>query len=213
MHFGNLHAQHGQSWAVRRWVRHTRTVSIRLTRPSQEALASLAQAATSDSLTYGPVGISTMAEPPAGYRRARWSASLGNGEHAFDRAVRALQHWKVHDGAGLAVHAAGPPEVGSVVAMAAPLPIGWIDVVCRVVDVVDEPDRFGFTYGTLPVHPEQGEESFTVIRLPDGSTEFQIVSASRPRHILARAVPPVARGLQSAATNRYLAAMRSSIEG
>ncbi len=91
--------------------------------------------------------------------------------------------------------------------MAAPLPIGWVEVVCRVVDVIDEPDRFGFTYGTLSVHPEQGEESFTVIRASDGNSEFRIVAASRPRHVLARALPPVARRLQRAATNRYLAAM------
>ena len=95
--------------------------------------------------------------------------------------------------------------------MAAPLPIGWVEVVCRVVDVVDERDRFGFTYGTLSVHPEQGEESFTVIRTDDGAIGFQIVAASRPRHVLARAFPPVARRLQLAATNRYLAAMQSAV--
>lgn len=202
----------GQIWAVRRLPRQTRDVSIRLTRPSSEVLIALAEAATADPLTYGPVGMSAMTEPPSGYRLDRWSTSLGAGEHSFDRAVRALRHWSVHEGAGLVVHASGPPAVGSVVAMGAPLPIGWVEVVCRVVDVVDERDRFGFTYGTLSVHPEQGEESFTVIREPDGSIHFEIVAASRPRHVLARAVPPVARRLQIAATNRYLSAMRSSVD-
>jgi uncharacterized protein (UPF0548 family) len=96
--------------------------------------------------------------------------------------------------------------------MAAPLPVGWVEVVCRVVDVVDEPDRFGFTYGTLSIHPEQGEESFTVVRAHDGTIVFEIVAASRPRHFLARAVPPVAHRLQMAATNRYLAAMLSAAD-
>lgn len=95
--------------------------------------------------------------------------------------------------------------------MAAPLPIGWVEVVCRVVGVVDEPNCFGFTYGTLSVHPEQGEESFTVVRADDGMITFEIVATSRPRHLLARAVPPVARRLQMAATNRYLAAMQSTV--
>ena len=94
--------------------------------------------------------------------------------------------------------------------MAAPLPLGFIDVVCRVVDVVDVPDRFGFTYGTLPVHPEQGEESFTVVRHDDGSVVFEIAAASRPRHLLARACPPVARRLQRSATTRYLDAMSAA---
>ncbi len=165
-----------------------------------------------DSLTYDVVGMSAMAEPPAGYRLDRWARSLGDGEHVFDRAVEALRHWRVHEGAGLVVEAAGPPAVGSVVAMAAPLPVGWVEVVCRVVEVVDEPDRFGFTYGTLSTHPEQGEESFTVIRASDGSISYQIVAASRPRQVLARMFPPVARRLQAAATGRYLAAMQSAVD-
>ena len=111
------------------------------------------------------------------------------------------------------VHPAGPPDIGLVVAMAAPLPMGWIDVVCRVVAVVDEPDRFGFTYGTLPVHPEQGEESFTVTRSDDGSITFEIVAVSRPRQPLARAFAPVARRLQAAATKGYLQAMQSEVSG
>jgi uncharacterized protein (UPF0548 family) len=154
-----------------------------------------------------------MDEPPAGYRQDRWSRSIGTGEHTYERATEALRSWRVHEGAGLVVAASGPPTVDSVVAMAAPLPIGWVEVVCRVVGVVDGPDRFGFTYGTLPVHPEQGEESFTVIRNPDGAIEFRIVAASRPRQVLARAVPPVARRLQRAATGRYLAAMQSFVNG
>ena len=187
-------------------------MSIRLTRPSAAELRSLADAASTDSLTYDTVGMSQMAEPPAGYRLDRWSRSLGTGEHTFERAVAALRAWRVHTGAGIFVHAAGPPALDSVVAMAAPLPIGWIEVVCRVVGVVDEPDRFGFTYGTLSVHPEQGEESFTVIRTPDGGNAFQIVAASRPRQALARAFPPVARRLQTAATHRYLAAMQAAVD-
>jgi len=129
----------------------------------------------------------------------------------FRRAADALRNWRVHEGAGLVVLAAGPPSVGAVVAMAAPLPVGWVDVVCRVVEVFDEQDRFGFAYGTLSVHPEQGEESFTVLRAGDGSVSFEIVAVSRPRHVLAQAAPPVARRLQAAATNRYLEAMQSAV--
>lgn len=191
-------------------MRETECVSIRLTRPSVADLRSLSSASETDSLTYGPVGISAISEPPAGYRLDHWSRRLGTGEHTFELAVDALRNWRVHEGAGLIVQPTGSVTVGSVVAMAAPLPLGWVEVVCRVVDVVDEPDRFGFTYGTLSVHPEQGEESFTVLRTDDG-VDFRIIAASRPRQILARAFPPVARRLQVAATNRYLAAMQSAV--
>ena len=148
-----------------------------------------------------------MSDPPQGYRCDRWSRQLANDYQAFTRAANALRTWQMHRGAGLIVEASGPPAIGMVVAMAVPLPVGYIDVVCKVVDVVDEPDRFGFTYGTLPVHPEEGEESFAVARAEDGGVTFEIVAASRPRHGLARMAPPIARFLQLRATERYFAAI------
>ena len=187
-------------------------MSVRLTRPSQEQLQALVVRGATDSLTYEPVGISTMAEPPQGYRRERWSRSLGRGDEVFERAGDALRHWRVHKGAGLVVEAGGPPAVGVVVAMAAPLPLGFVEVVCRVVDVIDSHDRFGFAYGTLSNHPEQGEESFVVVRSADGAVNFEIVAVSRHRQLLARAVPRVARRLQVAATNRYFEAMQAAVD-
>ncbi|MGB0111941.1 MAG: DUF1990 domain-containing protein [Ilumatobacteraceae bacterium] len=186
-------------------------MSIRFRRPSPGQLRSLAEHSSEDPLTYDPVGISALAEPPPGYRLDRWSRTLGHGDEVFGDAREALRQWRVHEGAGLVVEADGPPIEGSVVAMAAPLPIGFIEVVCRVVKVVDEPNRAGFVYGTLPNHPEQGEESFMAVRSDDGEVNFDIVAASRPHQILARAFPPVARRLQVAATNRYFDAMQSVV--
>jgi uncharacterized protein (UPF0548 family) len=172
----------------------------------------LADQAVSDSLTYEPVGISAMTAPPQGYRLERWSRPLGRGDEVFERASDALRHWRVHEGAGLVVEAGGPLAVGTVVAMAAPLPVGFVEVVCRVVDVTHSHDQFRFAYGTLPNHPEQGEESFTAVRSDDGTINFEIVAVSRHRQLLARAFPAVARRLQLAATNRYYAAMQAVVD-
>lgn len=186
-------------------------MAIHVTRPSSAALRTLASAANGVSLTYSPVGISTMDPPPPGYRRDCWARELEGGDGVFERAADALRTWQMHRAAGHIVEADGPPAIGANVAMAAPLPFGYVDVVCRVVDVIDEPDRYGFAYGTLPVHPEQGEESFTVARDAGEVVIFEIVAASRPRHVLARACPPVARRLQSRATDRYLTSMQTTI--
>jgi uncharacterized protein (UPF0548 family) len=186
-------------------------VSIRLRRPSPEALTRLADGAAHEDLTYAPVGVTITGATPDGYRRDQWSIVIGTGQQVFARATDALRQWRPHRGAGLTVSADEPPAVGLIVAMAAPLPLGFIHAVCRVVAVVDEPDRFGFAYGTLPNHPEQGEESFMVTRTSDGSVTFAIVAVSRPRHLLARACPPVARRLQRAAVQRYLDAMRLAV--
>jgi uncharacterized protein (UPF0548 family) len=188
-------------------------MSIHVRRPSPAALDQLRDAGRTDSLTYEPVGISALQDAPPGYRLHRWSRSLGSGDLVFERARNALHSWKVQSGSGLIVRADGPPTVGSVVAIAAPLPIvGYIDVVCRVVEVIELPDRSAFTYGTLSVHPESGEESFTVVRAPDGTVTFEIAAASRPRHLAARLAPPVARFLQRAATKRYFEAMQAAVD-
>lgn len=186
-------------------------MSIRRKRPTIAVLTALIDQCRADSLTYERVGMTKLAAAPSGYRRDHWSSPLGHGDDVFVRACNALRQWRVHEGAGLAVIADGPLAVGSIVATSAPLPVGFIDVVCRVVDVEVEPDRFGFSYGTLSVHPEQGEESFTVTRSPAGDVVFHIVAMSRPHHLLARVGAPFARRLQRAATERYVDAMVSEV--
>jgi uncharacterized protein (UPF0548 family) len=187
-------------------------VSVRLKRPKPEALGPLVEKGNTDTLTYEPIGLTAFAQAPGGYRLDRRSCSLGLGDQVFAKAVEALRQWKVQRGAGLVVVADEPPRVGLVVAMSAPLPVlGFIDVVCRVVAITDQRDRWGFSYGTLSVHPEQGEESFTVLRGPDKTVTKDNVAVSRPRHVLARTLPPVARRLQHTATTRYLEAMQSAV--
>jgi len=165
----------------------------------------------SASLTYEPIGASLdeTIVVPGGLERRRWAAEL-DGDEAFDRAVQAVKAWGVHRGAGLLVEADGELAVGTNVAMCAPLPVGYVDVTCRVVVVIDEVDRYGFAYGTLPVHPERGEESF-VISQTNAVATFTIRAVSRPAHPLARLVPRVADALQHRAAERYLAAMAAAV--
>ena len=72
-----------------------------------------------------------------------------------------------------------------------------------------EPHRFGFTYGTLSVHPERGEESFVVSADDHGNVRIDIDGVSRPAHPLARLFPQLADHLQDLGVRRYLAAMRT----
>jgi uncharacterized protein (UPF0548 family) len=170
----------------------------------------LLEGARADELTYAPIGVTSLDVCPNGYRRDSWSTPLGSGHAVFARARDALRAWEMHKGSGFVVLAEGPPAVGSVVALAAPLPVGFIEATCRVVEVVDTSDHYGFAYGTLSTHPERGEESFMMTRLEDGTVSFQIVVVSQARNPLARACPPVARLLQRRATARYLATMRNA---
>jgi uncharacterized protein (UPF0548 family) len=73
----------------------------------------------------------------------------------------------------------------------------------RVVYVVNELNRKGFAYGTLPGHPESGEESFIVQQTDDGSVWLEISAFSRPANIFWWLVYPVLRLSQAYYTRRY----------
>jgi uncharacterized protein (UPF0548 family) len=77
--------------------------------------------------------------------------------------------------------------------------------------VLDEPNRFGFAYGTLAGHPERGEESF-VVSLASDRVTFDVVAFSRPASALARFGAPVARAVQTRVTRRYLSGLESFVE-
>ena len=185
-------------------------MGLRLRAPTETDLAAQLERCRIDELTYRPAGISLGRETPRGLERRHWTTTL-RGNNAFERGCEALRTWTVHRGAGLILLADGPIAVGTNVAFSAPLPIGFVDGTCRIVAVVDESDRFGFAYGTLPVHPETGEESFLVVRDRTGAVRFDVEGVSRPTQTLARVFPPVANRLQDAAVRRYLSAMEHAV--
>lgn len=182
-------------------------MSVHLRRPGTARLEELLKACGGDALTYGPVGVSLDEAVETSLHRARWETAL-QAEDSFERGSAAIRDWAVHRGSGLSVLADGTMAVGTNVAMVAPLPVGFVEVTCRVVQVIDEPGLFGFAYGTLSVHPERGEESFVVSNAPDGTVRFVIAAASEPAHPLARLAPPIATRLQNQACLHYLAAMQ-----
>lgn len=75
----------------------------------------------------------------------------------------------------------------------------------EVVAVIDEPDRRGLVYGTLPGHSERGEEPFSVERRADG-TWVVVRAFSRPGRWFTRLGAPVAGRARRTMTRRYLAA-------
>jgi len=77
----------------------------------------------------------------------------------------------------------------------------------RVVYVVDEPDRAGFAYGTLPGHPEQGEELFLLENDDQNRVLFTVSAFSRGTSTLARLGGPVTGRFQQRMTSRDLTAL------
>lgn len=154
-------------------------------------------------LSYPEVGAS-LRDRPTGYRHDTEVMTVGTGPAAFDRATRGLRRWEAHRAAGVIVTPPDAPlEVGTTVALALPFAGVHALAACRIVAVVAEPARFGFAYGTVVGHPEQGEEAF-VIEHEDDAVRFRIMAFSRPADPLARLGAPVARFIQRRVTLAYL---------
>ena len=160
-------------------------------------------------LTYDAVGTARSGSVPDGYRGASRSAVVGSGRDAFERAAAAVLDWRAQRGAGLRVRATGPAsEPGTVVVLTAGLPRFGYDIPCRVVWAQTTGDERGFAYGTLPGHPESGEECFLVRLTPDGDVVYEIRVFFRLASRAARLAGPLSLVLQRLATDRYVAAIR-----
>lgn len=167
-------------------------------------------------LTYDEVGSTQYDETPEGYHRLEYRERIGSGDEVFQRAADALLAWRMHRGAGLPVTATHtPPQVGtdSLARMGPGLLIRrlrthlGLPVPCRVVWVLNEPDRVGFAYGTLEGHPESGEESFVITRGPEG-VHATVRAYSRPATWYTHLAGPFTRKAQQFAARRYIAALR-----
>lgn len=165
-------------------------------------------------LTYDAVGTARSGTVPAGFRGARRTAVVGSGRADFERAAAAVLDWRAQRGIGLQVRATGPSSApGTVVVLTAGLPRFGYDIPCRVVWGRTDGDERGFAYGTLPGHPESGEECFLVRLTPEGEVVYEIRVFFRLATPAARLAGPLALLLQRLATDRYVAAIHRAARG
>ena len=167
-----------------------------------------AAALREQAYTYPEVGATAEAELPAGYRHVDRSRTLRRRD--FRGAVEDLFYYRMHVAARLQVAASTPRvEEDSLVQLRLGVGPARVTAPCRVLYVVDEAHRAGFAYGTLPGHPETGEELFLLELQPDGSIRFTVRAFSRPATRAARLGSPVAGWVQDTITVRYLEALDS----
>lgn len=149
--------------------------------------------------------------PPGtvGFRRFEQTVVVGEGDALWERAATDVLLWRVKTRSGFEVH---PSETPVVVGARPTIVAGWGDVrilePVEVVAVVEQPNRVGFAYRTLPGHPVRGEEAFLVRRV-DGRVEFTIRSLTRPASSgIWRVLYPALRVAQLVARRRYVRALR-----
>lgn len=160
-------------------------------------------------LTYPDVG-ATAGELPVGYQHLHAAREVGTGRALFEECAETVLTWGVQRGSGLVVVPGDRVVEGADHRVGLPLGPWRLWAPCRVVYVVDEPDRRGFAYGTVEGHPERGEESFVVSIDGEGTVVFEVTAFSRPARWFSRLGGPVTKLVQRRMTWRYLEAVHPS---
>ncbi len=157
-----------------------------------------------EPFTYSEVG-ATAGPLPHSYHHVTKSAVIGKGRPRFEEAAAKVMRWGMLRGAGARVKASNDvAEPGAVVIVR----LGPVRAPCRVVYVIDEPDRRGFAYGTLPGHPECGEELFAVRYDPaTDAVHAEVTAFSRHATWWSKAAGPVTALVQRVLTTRYVGAL------
>lgn len=158
-----------------------------------------------EGLTYTEVG-ATAGEMPPGYHHVRARRVVGHGREDFERAADALLAGDAQRRAGARVTLSETPmRAGTRVTMR----LGVFRIPCLVVWAERTDTVAGFAYGTLPGHPERGEERFTLTLRPTGEVVFDIAAFSAPGRWFTRIGAPLGRLVQAWMTRRYLRALDS----
>ncbi|HEX2771426.1 MAG TPA: DUF1990 domain-containing protein [Micromonosporaceae bacterium] len=148
-------------------------------------------------LTYPEVGATRADELPAGYHQLRHRIRLRPQD--FFAAGEAVLTYRMHRAAGVDIKASADRAAPGVLVVSR-IGLGPMRLAapCEVVWAVDDERRAGFAYGTLPGHPEQGEEAFLVERGDDGQVWFTVRAFSRPARWYAHLAGPAAVAFQHA---------------
>ncbi|WP_067472437.1 DUF1990 family protein [Nocardia amamiensis] len=162
--------------------------------------------------TYREVG-ATKGVLPEGYHRFRLRRPIGRGRALFEHVGAEILAYRMQKGTGIFQYADTPTaEPGSAITVRLGAGPVAITAPCRVVYVLDEPDRRGFAYGTLPGHPEAGEELFAVEYDSGDETVYGLVIAfSRPAAWYTRLGGPAVRLIQRFVAGKYIAALPTSV--
>jgi uncharacterized protein (UPF0548 family) len=172
------------------------------------------EALAGSPLTYSPAGLTRDVPTPTGFSTMVVRRTIGRGPADFARAREGLLSWQMHRDAGLAMTVTAPRAAVGVEALGL-LGIGSVGlpVPCRVVWAVEDERRAGFAYGTLPGHPERGEEAFVVDLAADGAVWFTVRAVSSPAAWYMRATGPLGRLGQQIFARRYASALQRLAAG
>lgn len=167
------------------------------------------------TLDYPGIGGTEHGVAPAGYHHVLKELRLGSGPDLYRRVAAGILSWELQRRAGLRVRADSPTvRPGARVVSGFGVGPFRINAPCEVVWVREpvpggSPQSAGFGYGTLPGHPERGEESFEVLIDDGGEVYLRIRAFSKPANWFYTAGAVVASAAQRHITARYIEGARA----
>jgi uncharacterized protein (UPF0548 family) len=166
------------------------------------------------AFSYASVGRTAFGVTPPGFHPLRVRTLLGTGEAVFTAASRALLEWRMHRAMGVRIEA-DADRAAPGVRVTVGLGVGRLRVKgpCRVVWSVEKERSAGWAYGTLPGHPERGEEAFLVDHARDGRVWLTVWAYSVPAVWWTRLGGPVVRVLQRLYAHRCGQVLRGLAAG
>ena len=182
--------------------------------PSDKRVGEFLEQHQSTAFSYPEIGASNEGAP-VGYNLDQNRAVIGEGVDDFAGACEALRAWRMFPRPWTSIAPVSAPlREGQVVAMQANAVGLWWLSACRIVYLLDEiapVRRYGFAYGTLLPHVEQGEERFSVELHDDGRVWYDVRAFSRPRFWPVRLAKPWARRVQRRFVRDSQEAMRQAV--
>ena len=162
-----------------------------LHRPSDNEIRHFLATQRDLPFSYTEVGASRDASSPAGFPVNHHRARLGTGKKTFDAAVAAMRSWEMYSLNWTKLcWPETPIREGEVVAVLAKHFGVWSLNACRIIYTLEEESRlprYGFAFGTLPGHVEQGEERFTVEWESDTEAVwYELFAFARPKPLVAK---------------------------
>ena len=158
------------------------------------------------SYPYDVIG-ATREQTPPGYDPLHYRVCLGSGQAVFEAAQAALLAWRQFPSGLAEIYPANAAlQAGTTVVVVLRALGLWKLASCRIVYTLDDChgdesggiQQFGFAYGTLPGHVEQGEERFAVQwNRNDNTVWYDLKSFSRPATLLVWLGMPLARYFQN----------------
>ena len=171
-----------------------------LTRPDNTTIRQFLETRRDDNFSYTEVGASRIAAP-GNYNVDHNRVQIGSSFADFNKAIKAVKSWKMFEMSWVELCWADTPiKVGENVAVLIRHFGFWSLNASRIVYVIEERgevEKYGFAYGTLSEHGEQGEERFTVeFHRANKEVWYDLYAFSKPKHILAAIGYPLSRLLQ-----------------